>query len=165
MKNEQGIWYPDEENHFPKITHNGYYQGDIFLKAIKYIKKPKLFYDVGAHVGLWSLMALKHGFKTIYAYEPNPKTFECLKKNLSDKGGGYNAKLFQHGVSDIGNPELKIEEEHKGNTGAVKLVHSDYPDISVMPIDHFVAYKMIQKYDLKPLETLVKIDTEGLRRS
>ena len=52
MKNEQGVWYPDEENHFPKITRNGYYQGDIFLKAIKYIKKPKLFYDVGAHVGL-----------------------------------------------------------------------------------------------------------------
>jgi FkbM family methyltransferase len=40
-----------------------------------------LFVDVGAHAGVYSILAGKNGNKVI-ALEPDPRTFRCLRENL-----------------------------------------------------------------------------------
>lgn len=164
MKSINGVLFPDDEEHFARMVDSqGYYQKDIFLEAISHVTNPKIFYDIGAHVGLWSLMAIKHGFRTVYAYEPNQKTFQCLEANLSGRGGDYKAYLRNYGVSQIKNIFMKVIEETPYNSGAVKLIDDkDNPNAATAPIDGDCLYEMIEYYQLRPHQVLVKIDTEGM---
>lgn len=168
MKQICSIWFPENEEHFDRMLgETGNYQKDTFETAMEYVKNPKIFYDIGAHVGLWSLMAIKAGFQEIEAYEPNPVTFECLKKNLAGREGKYKAHLHNYGLAEY-NGEYDIQENHIGNSGAVsfKQIPTKQPGSNIK-IGNISANKMslhslIEKFSLKPHETLVKIDTEGM---
>jgi len=164
MKQVCGVWFPESDTHFKlgMIDEQGNYQKDIFDTAISYVKEPKIFYDIGAHVGLWSLMAHRAGFKKIEAYEPNLKTYECLEKNLDNKD--IKRFLWAHGVSE----ELRfveIVEVDINNSGAVtikKLPRKEGSGPFVKPINNKHLHWDIELYDIKPHECLVKIDTEGM---
>lgn len=160
MKQHEGVWYPERDEYFPKMVKNGYYQGDIFKEAMNYINTPKVFYDIGAHVGLWSLMCVNNGFREIHAFEPNPETYACLQKNL--KGKAY---LYRYGVSQIPNAWMEVVEEDATNTGAVKLVTSEKGKAHATRIEAPCIHKKIAQYNIKPNECLVKIDTEGMEEA
>ena len=40
------------------------------------------FVDIGANIGLYSLMAAAHGVSKVYAFEPNPFSFSVLARNI-----------------------------------------------------------------------------------
>lgn len=164
MKLINDIWFPDEDEHFSKmLSVDGYYQKDIFLEGLSHITRPKIFYDIGAHVGIWSLMAIKHGFNTIYAYEPNQKTYECLDRNLRGRGGNCKAYLHNYGVSQIKNICMRVVEEKDDNSGAVKLVEDkDNSNAATAPIDNGSLFETIHAQNIRPHQVLVKIDTEGM---
>lgn len=167
MKCVHGVWLPEDEQHFVEMMGStGNYQKDIFQAAMELVTTPKVFYDVGAHVGLWSLMAIKNGFKEIYAFEPNLETFECLKKNLDGQPYDYRAFLNNYGVAEVKNIFMKVVKEHEGNSGAVKLEGSktDY-NAAVTPINNCHLHNDIHRLNIKPHECLVKIDTEGMEAS
>lgn len=158
MKQIHGVWLPENDEHF--ITHiqeDGSYQGDIFKTCMQYVTNPKLFFDVGAHVGLWSLMANKAGFKEIRAFEPNPETFKCLVSNISNID---NAHVHNYGLARR-DGKIQIILEHPGNSGAVKL--SKEPGTAhVRNINDDNIGESVFKLSIKPHETLIKIDTEGM---
>lgn len=161
MKQIHGIWLPESDMHFIDHIHkNGDYQRDTFQAAMKYVAEPKIFYDIGAHVGLWSMMALKQGFEQIYAYEPNPITFKCLGANLSHY---ENINLHNCGVSQFDGGRKLIRESPE-NSGAVKLI----PSISIedgvecITLNHDNLHQLIAAYNIKACESFVKIDTEGM---
>lgn len=168
MKQIYGIWLPKDDIHFNEdmIHSNGDYQRDIFQAAISYIKEPKIFYDIGAHVGLWSLMAHRAGFKEIYAYEPNPDTYICLEKNLKNMP---HAKIYMEGIGNIPigyTKTMKIVKNSLQNSGAVSLVDSiEYcpqESAKICNISPNDIYKCIDRLKILPHQTLVKIDTEGM---
>lgn len=152
MKQVCGIWFPEDDTHFKlgMIDEQGNYQRDIFDAAMSYVKEPKIFFDIGAHVGLWSLMAHRAGFETIHAFEPNPETFACLIKNVGDK-----AFLNPYGVSQY-TKGVKIVRECKTNSGAVKLEDGN----------ECFAYALNTRDIELPTSiahtALIKIDTEGM---
>lgn len=160
MKQVCGIWFPESDTHFKlgMIDKEGNYQKDTFDAAISYVKEPKIFYDIGAHVGLWSLMAIRAGFKEIHAFEPNPITFGCLKKNLDGRGGDYKAHLYNYGVSNSDGFACIVEEDGT-NSGAVRLrygVHAQSDNmVEILPI------RFRNAASTHSHECLVKIDTEG----
>lgn len=161
MKQVCGVWFPESDTHFKlgMIDKEGNYQKDTFDAAMSYVKEPKIFYDIGAHVGLWSLMAYRSGFKAIEAFEPNPETFSCLKKNV-----GEFARIFKMGVANR-RRGMRINKESLSNTGALKLDEigtEDEGDTWVCPIEMENTHEIIAECNLKPHETLVKIDTEGM---
>lgn len=85
MKLIKGIHFPDSDTHFENLVNDqGHYQKKQFDAAMRHIKPEDrgLFIDVGAHVGLWSMMAIKEGFKNFLCFEPNDILRECLRKNL-----------------------------------------------------------------------------------
>lgn len=173
MKQIHDIWFPKEDTHFIDHIHmNGDYQRDTFQAAMSYVKEPKIFYDIGAHVGLWSMMAIKEGFKEINAYEPNPKTFECLKRNLTGKDGKYKTHLNNYGINEDDIYEyMQLVPHHADNSGAISLEEISYKalkdnDGKFVRVNHIndsePIYSRIESYDIKSHETLVKIDTEGM---
>lgn len=67
---------------------------------IKNLKEDDIFYDIGAHVGFYSLLAKE--FITngeIHAFEPAPRTIECLEKSFSINKKG-NIFLNKFALSD-----------------------------------------------------------------
>jgi len=164
VKKVRGIWFPEKDTHFKGVmTNENDYQLDRLKYAMKFIDEPKVFYDIGAHVGLWSLMALRRGFKKVFAYEPNQETFNCYKLNLK---GYNNVQSFNYGVSNVRDQWMRVDYESKNNTGAVTLGSCEKGDSSanavVAPIDGGHLYDLIDELQLKVHQTLVKIDTEGM---
>lgn len=173
MKKINGIWLPDKDTHFEKMMKpDGSYQKDIFKAAMEYIAAPKLFYDIGAHVGLWSLMARNAGFKHIFAFEPNPETFECYQTNL---GKSFNVQRESYEIQIVSSnyaisatsKRLKLIREKENNSGAVRLgrAESFITDADTVPcvtLNSDNLHDLIDKYQIAPQETLVKIDVEGM---
>jgi FkbM family methyltransferase len=152
MKKIKGVWFPDSDSHFEKyLTSDGYYQKKQFQAALKYIKPEDrgLFIDVGAHVGLWSRMAKKNGFKQILAFEPDSKNYECLVKNIDF----YCAKMALSDEWKSGS----IQSDQEDNSGANRLVSGN--DFPVMTFDRYFSFRG-QDFDLTET-TLVKIDVQG----
>ena len=155
MKQVGDIWFPHSDTHFERFMNNdGSYQRDTFDASMEYVVSPKLFYDVGAHVGLWSLMAHKAGFKSITSFEPNPETFKCLERNI-----GSFAKVWPLAIASE-RKTMSIKREHVDNSGAVRLEEGG--DVLASRIDIENIHEMIAGKELRPHETLVKIDTEGM---
>lgn len=156
MKFVKNTWLPDNDTHFEKfIDDEGNYQKEQFDCVVKYIKPENrgLFIDVGAHVGLWSRMALKAGFKQIIAFEPSKDNYECLQKNITNK----KHLLCNFGLSDksehveFGNPQNDNSGANaiKGE-GKIKLYKFDD-----LMLNDFIINKILIKIDVQGYEDKV----------
>lgn len=156
MKEIKGIWLPEDDTHFQTHIHkNGDYQPDIFKAAMAHVREPKLFFDIGAHVGLWSLMAIRAGFKEVRAFEPNHVTFKCLVSNISNYP---DVTVHNYGIAER-NGQVEMKPEHEGNSGAVKVVPGMTAFVRNINNDNIGG--SVYKLSITAQETLVKIDTEG----
>lgn len=156
MKFVKNTWLPDNDTHFENfIDDEGNYQKEQFDCVVKYIKPENrgLFIDVGAHVGLWSRMALKAGFKQIIAFEPNKNNYECLQKNITNK----KHLLCNFGLSDksehveFGNPQNDNSGANaiKGE-GKTKLYKFDD-----LMLNDFIINEILIKIDVQSYEDKV----------
>lgn len=90
LVDSDGVWY--------KTGFDFWIYSDLKTKILKLDSHPvweekvsrlildsvrdKVFVDIGANIGYFSLLAAKAGAKTVYAFEPVPSTFEILQKNI-----------------------------------------------------------------------------------
>jgi len=88
MYEYQGWWFPDTEDHFPKMmkksTDRGGpadYQYQVRDRSLTYVKDYSTALDIGANVGLWSRSLCKQ-FNQVIAFEPVSMFRECLVKNV-----------------------------------------------------------------------------------
>ena len=127
-----------------------------------------IFLDIGANVGLYSLIACQNpGIKAAYAFEPVPETFGFLVDNLK-RNGADKCKACPVGISSA-TAELSIKTK-KGHSGVstlrdnavdqagfdsvtrIKVVGPDYLDDVV---DIGQASKIIVKIDVEGHEQVV----------
>jgi len=137
---------------------NGYWLGSyelkkvsLFIKTIK-DKKLKVIYDIGAHVGYYTLISSKCvGDKGIvYSFEPNPQNIFYLKKHI-EINKINNVSIIERAVSNfIGTVNFDITS----NTSTGKIADKGVP-IQSITIDYFVF-----KNNNNPPE-IMKIDIEG----
>lgn len=74
-------WIPQSANPGQFISK---YEPKQHNELIKLFKEATIFWDVGAHVGWYSVLAsltMQQG--TIVSFEPNPMNIACLKKHIS----------------------------------------------------------------------------------
>jgi FkbM family methyltransferase len=130
------------------------------------IKKDDIIVDIGANVGVFTLLALSLGAKT-YAFEPNPESFFVLKKNLLKNGFTDREGLYNVAVADIdGHVDLKVplsneswlvtsseimvERSRQFNEKRYRSIRTDS-----------ISFKtLIEKYVRQKID-LLKIDCEG----
>ncbi len=78
----------------------------------------KAFLDVGANVGIYSLLAAKAGARVL-AIEPQPAVFARLSFNIAAAGMTDRIAAFEGAVSDReGTLEIAIDERNLGHSGA-----------------------------------------------
>lgn len=136
----------------------GNYEFSKQKKVILYGSNCKIFYDIGAHAGFYTMMFSKLANKNgaVYAFEPNPYNLYNLNKHL-DINSLYNVSVFQTAVSDFKDYISFVNDENSymgkiNQSGSGFYVNTDY-------IDNLVTKNIIKPPDF------IKIDVEGAELS
>ena len=134
-----------------------YEEGNFrYIKNHPFFKKDFIFIDVGANIGIYSIFISKF-FKNCtetYSFEPIPKTYNLLKKNIS-KNNLHKINLFNIALSD----EVKVvtmssEFRNSINQSAVYSI-KDFGDIKIN------SNKLDNMLELNHKNIYIKCDTEG----
>lgn len=144
MKNVNGIYLPDAEQHFSRASYLGQ-RYPVLEKALNFLNfdRRRTAVDVGAHVGLWAKWLVEE-FDYVHAFEPVAEFAAIFPHNLN---GSRNYRLHDIALGDgYRSVSMKVYPENTGQT------HVDGKgDIVMLPLDYL---------DLKDVD-LVKIDVEG----
>ena len=105
MKQIKGTWFPDRDlsslQAIKKAEHmvvKGYYF-DALEEGLSYVTDWSVAIDGGANIGLWSIIITQR-FETVYSFEIDPETFQCLQKNIQEKNL-HNCIAVNSGLSNI----------------------------------------------------------------
>ncbi|MEK6808051.1 MAG: FkbM family methyltransferase [Nanoarchaeota archaeon] len=138
----------------------------------KFFKKGEVFYDIGANIGAYSLVAAKYlkGEIVVYAFEPSFLNYAQLSKNifinkcqdsiiplnvaLSDKttiGGFHHQNLIPGGaLHSFGNAV-----DHNNNA---------FTPVFTQPVLSYTIDDLIKKFNM-PLPNHIKLDVDGIELS
>jgi FkbM family methyltransferase len=118
----------------------------MFIKG--QIKNYKVFIDVGANIGGYSIRATK--YCKVYAIEPLPRNYKILKINEKLN----NVKINSFNIA-AGNKNGKVKLYYtQGNRGCPSVKHEQnyFIEVKMKPLDEIINEESID---------LIKIDVEG----
>jgi FkbM family methyltransferase len=141
-----------------------YFEGDyeqenvLFLK--KAIKPGSVVLDIGAHLGLISIISSTLAGNTgkVFAFEPTPDTFRFLKKNLSLNHATNVEPINKAIAKSKGHVDFFITPDEGSNANSLVSIGSRQRKpikIETISVDDFAESIPLQKIDL------IKIDAEG----
>lgn len=136
----------------------GFFETDTLKYFTNLVKPGMVFFDVGANIGLFSLVAkAKHADITVHAFEPADEVFDDFTENITLNGfSGIN--LHKKGISDATGPiTFNICEDNAYNS-----IH-DNPMVQIVKtvtIDTVSIDDFCEKNDISRID-IMKVDTEG----
>ncbi len=136
------------------------YEPETLRLYLHMLKRSRTVFDVGAHNGLYALVAAtEQADRTIYAFEPVPRTFAFLEENIA-ANDLHNISAFCQAVSDK-NGEINLFIPNSIRLPAAASVLEELKDdtervtVPTITIDSFVAENQVADVNL------IKIDVEG----
>lgn len=158
------LWNTDMTCYLPEgntFYYYGYCEANLTNFFVRYIQNGMTFIDVGAHVGIYSMLSSELIGPTghVYSFEPTPWTFKILKENTNKL---TNVTIFNQAISE--NEEVLTFSDYGPGYGAYNTATSDgAPDtnrpstkisVTSVSLDVFCREKSI-------LPDVIKIDSEG----
>ncbi len=124
----------------------------------KLIPENVAFFDIGANIGWYSLnLARMESQASIYAFEPIPKTFACLQKNIA-LNEIKNISVYPHGFSDQDDTlTFYYYPEVSGNASLANL--SERPDVEQIDCQVVQLDEFMENYS--GTVDFIKCDVEG----
>ena len=118
------------------------------------INKGDIVFDIGAHVGSFSMYAASKG-AIVYAFEPDPINYGKLRKNIELNNFQNLVIPFNHAITDK-NGTIQLSQS-KTNTGGHSLYvkTDDYVTVETYSMEESMSMAQVNHIDL------LKIDTEG----
>lgn len=135
---------------FPSSTGTFYtrlYDFDDMNFLLRYLKRGDAFIDVGANVGIYSILAAVELDCTVHSFEPDPKTYKELEYNITINNISNNYS-YCLGLSHTN--ESLFLTSNKGAANHVTDDPSNSTKISLRALDSF-------RIDAE----FIKIDVEG----
>lgn len=136
---------------------------------IELAKKSEVFFDIGANIGYYSLVAAAFNNKLkIIGFEPSPSAFKFFKKNI-ENNKFKNIKLETTALSDsvgkttffaVKSKKFLDIPDHLNGDGTINLENVGSSliekfDVKTNTLDNYIRQNNISKIDL------IKIDTEA----
>jgi FkbM family methyltransferase len=160
MFESHGWWFPDCEDHFPKMISKNLakggpaeYQQPARLRSLNYTKQRRTALDIGANVGLWSRDLIKN-FERVVAFEPVPMFRECLQKNVTGKnffispmalGDQDTMVTMKITEGNTGHTHIDPSKIGQGDTMVVRLDNMNLDNVDYIKIDcEGFEYRVIQ---------------------
>jgi FkbM family methyltransferase len=135
------------------LTGNWYY-GLMELKEMSFllhfIRDEDCFFDIGANVGAFTILASQHSSAVVHSFEPHPQTFKYLVRNI--KIQDKTEKVYLHNLA-LGDTNALIEFTCDLDTTNHVAIDKDKNNISVES-------KSINSLKITS-PNLIKIDVEG----
>lgn len=129
-----------------------------FQRSLEWLPAADVAFDVGAHVGVWSLLAARRNpAARIHAFEPSPATVQRLSHHVRLNGA---SKIVVNPVAVGAEPGLQpFFAVPLQNTGASSF-YARRPDqtatsVPVVTLDAYVARERLERVDV------IKVDVEG----
>jgi len=156
----------------PHLVATGIWEKAISHAFIKHLRPGMTVVDVGANYGYYSLAAAcQVGDKgRVYSFEPNPRTFEVLNKNIEVNWLGRIIRAHQLAVLDSRKEvKLHVLRRFQGSSSLFPPELIPEPDppaeqwcsVDAVPLDEIVQEKVdVIKIDAEGSEPLV---LEGMR--
>ena len=130
------------------------YNNMHFIKML--LKNGGIFFDIGANIGSYSLVASEQKEARIFAFEPHPSTFRLLKENLVLNG--RNNVLAQN--TAVGSTEGKILfTDEFGSPLNHRVDNKETPEKKLIEVDCLRIDTFCRLMNVLP--QFVKIDVEG----
>ncbi len=128
------------------LMKTGVYDLDLSLAILRSIKPGMTVMNVGANVGLYSLLAARKAGKRgkVYAFEPDPRSFALLMQNAKQYPGIIEPIPFA--VSDReGELDLWLDAQEPGDSSFARgnVEESSTHRVRVRSLDHFCSEKKI----------------------
>lgn len=146
MKQVNGVWLPDHEEHLYAYAGNGpfgewTYQKNKLDVAMRYVRKRGVAVDVGGHCGIWARELCKL-FAQVHSFEPVKDHRDCYEQNQRST----NWTLYPYA---LGEKDGRAGYETKpGSSGDTWLTEGGTVEV-----------KKLDWFDLSP--DLIKLDCEG----
>lgn len=134
----------------------GSYEHEKQYQFIKEVKKGDVVYDIGAHVGFYTLLSsvLVGERGTVLAFEPFPPNMAYLQRHVG-MNSLRNVSLFQKAVADH-NDQIEFEVHTSSSMG-----HLSYEKTaSTISVEAISLDKFVEEQKL-PWPNIVKVDIEG----
>lgn len=146
-----------------KLIFNGFEEKEQ-LFITKFLKLGDTFFDIGANIGLHSLVAAEILKKDghVYSFEPSRKTFERLQQSILINNFSETITGCNVGVSNK-REKLILNESANGHdawNSFAQMKHVSLPnkiEVETYRLDDFIKDKNITINDI----SLIKIDVEG----
>lgn len=163
VKSIYGPWLLERDDvTFRQCANGGY--GFFFADYLAAVSEPSTFIDVGANVGLYSLVASTNpSFAAVHAFEPSSESVSHLRANLARNGA---PAVVVHPVAIMDAPGRSKISVHPGHSGRSAIVR-DPDTLGGASPTHEVVDVVSTEYldaELAPSVTgpiVVKIDVEG----
>ena len=128
------------------------------------VSKNSIVLDVGAYLGIYSLLAEKAGAAKVYAFEPNPRSATKLKKNLTLNQSERIYVIPAACGAEKGTIFIETPINRELSSGA-RVIRSEYVDshsgwkkqfqVEQIVIDDFISAEEINRI------SAIKVDAEG----
>jgi FkbM family methyltransferase len=136
------------------------YEWPVKLLFRDLIRQHNCFFDIGAGVGEYALLAAKAGL-TSYAFEPVRQNYEVLRKNIQLNHAQDAIHTFNYGLGD--NTGQVLFYFNPVNTGASGLCLERNKSLNTVPVQICTLDQVYPAFDLAASSRiLMKIDVESM---
>lgn len=154
----KGLWFNTAPYGFDYASGNN--ELPVQEALAHYLKPGNVFYDIGANVGFFTVLAAKLITPTgaVYAFEPVPKNTTYIRQNIA-LNNFHNVTVIEKAVfNTTGQGELLVPS-HPG--GAALSTTTTPPDVQyAMTVELISIDNLVFQQKLTP-PAVVKIDVEG----
>lgn len=157
----------DRPNSWINRILGGGYEAGVFDELASLASEGGTLLDVGAHVGYFSCVWLRHGGKRVEAFEPLPQSREVIARVLAKNNLSCRAMVHPVALADFGGEgALLVNEKDLGwmsmafleGKGGVPRARRNVKNSLVVPVwklDDYCESESISKC------SVIKIDVEG----
>ncbi len=146
-----------------------YTKEPITIKWIRSFEKNKVFFDIGANIGIYSIFSAIINSSHVYSFEPESNNYLVLMQNIISNNLNDYILPYQIGVSDKTEiTKLNLNNFSAGSShhtvGETALSHSDLTEINSKYKQGLFSSTLDDlcfKWGL-PLPTYIKIDVDGI---
>lgn len=129
------------------------YNNMHFIKML--LRNGGIFFDIGANIGSYTLIASEQNKAKVFAFEPHPLTFQLLQKNL-EINKYNNALAYNYALGSV-NGMISFTDNSKSSINHIVNDNSDIKNtikVNCIRVDSFC-----NEYNVQP--NIIKIDVEG----
>ncbi len=158
-KNDLSFLLHRNETISNSIFLDGEFEFSKFKKSLKFIKKKRTLFDVGANIGSITIPSLKQRlFKNVIAFEPNPESLKLLKVNILINNLENKVKLYDLALTNK-KTKKTLKSDLKLNRGDNRLINEKKKGKNFFEVKTDLLDNFTLKYNKD--NCLIKIDVQG----